>query len=198
MKQVLFSNDMALLQRWESILNNKDTQLLDDFNELFDLKDSVVIFNSDACENKSEVLIDVLVKHNNKILILDRVPDYFKVQKWLAKGIKGYGNVIMSSSYLLSAVDAISEDLIWLIPDITTQFVKNFVGHEEPKSHENMLLDELTKKEREIALLLKEGYTNTDIAMSLNISINTVKTHVKNIYKKFQVKDRIAFSMLFK
>lgn len=198
MKQILFSNDMALLQRWESILNNKDMQVLDDFSELFEIKDSVVIFNSDACGNKCEVLIDVLVKNHNKILILDRVPDYFKVQKWLAKGIKGYGNVIMSSSYLLSAVDAISEDLIWLIPDITTQFVKNFVGHEELNSHENMLLDELTKKEREIALLLKEGYTNTDIAMSLNVSINTVKTHVKNIYKKFQVKDRIAFSMLFK
>lgn len=198
MKQLLFSNDVALLQRWESILNNKDTQLLDDFNELFNVKDSIVIFNSDACENKCEVLIDVLVKNHNKILILDRVPDYFKVQKWLAKGIKGYGNVIMSSSYLLSAVDAISEDLIWLIPDITTQFVKNFVGDEKPNSHDNMLLDELTKKEREIALLLKEGYTNTDIAMSLNVSINTVKTHVKNIYKKFQVKDRISFSMLFK
>lgn len=198
MKQVLFSNDVALLQRWESILNKKETQLLDDLEELFSVKDSIVIFNSEACGSKCEVLIDVLVRNQNKILILDRVPDYFKVQKWLAKGIKGYGNVIMTSSYLLSAVDAISEDLIWLTPDITTQFIKNFVGNEQQVSHETVLLEELTKKEKEIALLLKEGYTNTDIAMSLDVSINTIKTHVKNIYKKFQVKDRIAFSMLFK
>lgn len=198
MKQILFSNDLALIQRWENILNKDNTELIDDIEDLFLFKNQIIIFNSCACGNQCEMLIDSLVANKNKVLILDRVPEFEKAQRWLQKGIKGYGNAIMTKSYLLSAIEAISNDMIWLIPDITTQFVKSFVNHEKPESKGMKLLENLTKKEKDIALLLKDGYTNSDIVFSLNISPNTVKTHVKNIYKKFQVKDRVSFAILFK
>lgn len=198
MKQILFSDDMALIQRWENILGKTTTQLIDDLERLYTVRDAIVIFNSCACGNKCDVIIDVLISNNNKVLILDRVPDFYKAQKWLAKGIKGYGNAIMTSSYLLSAIEAISKELVWLIPDITTAFVNHLVKKEHiQNNNEDKIYNELTKKEQEIAKLLKEGYTNSDISTMLDISLNTVKTHVKNIYKKLQVKDRISFSLLF-
>lgn len=198
MKQFLFSDDMALIQRWENILGKTTTQLIDDLERLYTVRDAIVIFNSCACGNKCDVIIDVLISNNNKVLILDRVPDFYKAQKWLAKGIQGYGNAIMTSSYLLSAIEAISKELVWLIPDITTAFVNHLVKKEHiQNNNEDKIYNELTKKEQEIAKLLKEGYTNSDISTMLDISLNTVKTHVKNIYKKLQVKDRISFSLLF-
>ncbi|WBA08284.1 LuxR C-terminal-related transcriptional regulator [Salinivibrio kushneri] len=48
----------------------------------------------------------------------------------------------------------------------------------------------LSKKEREIVELLKLGYSYKDLASALNISINTVKSHANNIYKKLGVKGR--------
>jgi DNA-binding NarL/FixJ family response regulator len=199
MKQFLFSDDMALIQRWENILGKTTTQLIDDLERLYTVRDAIVIFNSCACGNKCDVIIDVLISNNNKVLILDRVPDFYKAQKWLAKGIKGYGNAIMTSSYLLSAIEAISKELVWLIPDITTAFVNHLVKKEHiQNNNEDKIYNELTKKEQEIAKLLKEGYTNSDISTMLDVSLNTVKTHVKHIYKKLQVKDRISFSLLFK
>ena len=198
MEQILFSDDMALIQRWENILGKTTTQLIDDLERLYTVRDAIVIFNSCACGNKCDVIIDVLISNNNKVLILDRVPDFYKAQKWLAKGIKGYGNAIMTSSYLLSAIEAISKELVWLIPDITTAFVNHLVKKEHiQNNNEDKIYNELTKKEQEIAKLLKEGYTNSDISTMLDISLNNVKTHVKNIYKKLQVKDRISFSLLF-
>jgi DNA-binding NarL/FixJ family response regulator len=198
MKQFLFSDDMALIQRWENILGKTTTQLIDDLERLYTVRDAIVIFNSCACGNKCDVIIDVLISNNNKVLILDRVPDFYKAQKWLAKGIKGYGNAIMTSSYLLSAIEAISKELVWLIPDITTAFVNHLVKKEHiQNNNEDKIYNELTKKEQEIAKLLKEGYTNSDISTMLDVSLNTVKTHVKHIYKKLQVKDRISFSLLF-
>ncbi len=196
MEQILFSDDMTLIQRWENILGKATTQLVDDFERLYQVNNAIVIFNSCACGNKCDVIIDVLVSNNNKVLILDRVPDFYKAQKWLAKGIKGYGNAIMTKSYLLSAVEAISKEMVWLIPDITTAFVNHLVKKEYLHNHEK-IYNELTKKEQEIAKLLKGGYGNSDISAMLDISLNTVKTHVKNIYKKLQVKDRISFSLLF-
>lgn len=198
MKHVLFSDDIALIQRWENIIGKSNVEVVDDMKVLSNVKDAIVIFNSSACDNNCDILIDTLVIKNNKILILDRVPDFYKAQKWLAKGIKGYGNAIMTSSYLHSAIEAISNGMIWLIPDITTAFVNHLVKKETLEEDKNQqIYDELTIAEQKIAKLLKEGYSNIDICEALDISLNTVKTHVKHIYKKLQVKDRISFSLLF-
>lgn len=50
--------------------------------------------------------------------------------------------------------------------------------------------ESLSKREREVLLLLAAGQDNRAIAASLQISINTVEKHVKNIYKKLGVSSR--------
>ncbi|MEZ5059616.1 MAG: response regulator transcription factor [Saprospiraceae bacterium] len=52
------------------------------------------------------------------------------------------------------------------------------------------LLANVTPKEFEIMLDLYEGKTNQQIAAKHFISINTVKTHVKNLYSKLHVQSR--------
>ncbi|MCI9596954.1 MAG: LuxR family transcriptional regulator [Firmicutes bacterium] len=49
----------------------------------------------------------------------------------------------------------------------------------------------LTEREFEILALLYEGDTNQSIADQLVISINTVKRHIQNIYKKLSVSSRV-------
>ena len=41
-----------------------------------------------------------------------------------------------------------------------------------------------------MAVLLLAGYNSTDIAKILMISVNTVKTHLKNLYAKMAVHNR--------
>lgn len=49
---------------------------------------------------------------------------------------------------------------------------------------------DLSVREREVAVLLLQGKTYRKIAGELYISENTVKTHVKNIYSKFNIQSR--------
>ncbi len=49
----------------------------------------------------------------------------------------------------------------------------------------------LTPKEQIVHRELIEGLAGKDIANRLGISNNTVKTHIKNIYKKYEVHSRI-------
>lgn len=53
-----------------------------------------------------------------------------------------------------------------------------------------------TKREREIASLLITGISYQGIADQLHISMPTVKTHVSNIYRKSQVRNRAALILL--
>ena len=48
----------------------------------------------------------------------------------------------------------------------------------------------LTKREIDVWGELSKGKTNKEIAKSLFISVNTVKTHLKSLYSKLDVKNR--------
>jgi DNA-binding NarL/FixJ family response regulator len=48
----------------------------------------------------------------------------------------------------------------------------------------------LTLREEETLLLLTKGYANKEIADYLHLSIETVRSHLKNIYKKMHVRSR--------
>lgn len=50
---------------------------------------------------------------------------------------------------------------------------------------------ELTPSETKILLLLKDGAANKTISDKAEISVNTVKFHLKKIYKKLDAKNRI-------
>jgi two-component system, NarL family, response regulator LiaR len=48
----------------------------------------------------------------------------------------------------------------------------------------------LTKKEEEVLVVLAKGLLYKEISVQLSISIDTVKKHCKNIYKKLNVRNR--------
>jgi DNA-binding NarL/FixJ family response regulator len=53
----------------------------------------------------------------------------------------------------------------------------------------------LTEREVEVLRLITEGLNNTEMAERLCISMNTVKTHLKNIFMKLEVADRTAAAL---
>lgn len=48
----------------------------------------------------------------------------------------------------------------------------------------------LTKREKEILILVSKGLMNKDIAARLNISEKTIKNHMSNLFRKIDVADR--------
>jgi ATP/maltotriose-dependent transcriptional regulator MalT len=58
------------------------------------------------------------------------------------------------------------------------------------------LVSKLSRREREVSLLLAEGRTNADIAQKLFISEMTVKVHVRNIFSKVGARNRAEAAVL--
>jgi len=75
--------------------------------------------------------------------------------------------------------------------------LKQYVVYLVPKnmaSTQSFTRDEmqchLTSKEREVCLLVQKGLSNSEIANEMFISVNTVKSHLKSLFKKMNVNNR--------
>ena len=72
----------------------------------------------------------------------------------------------------------------------------NFMYTKCIRIDENMNL--LTPKEKKITEKVLEGHTYAEIADILNISINTLKTHMKNIFNKYSIKSKTELFTKFR
>jgi RNA polymerase sigma factor (sigma-70 family) len=102
----------------------------------------------------------------------------------------------MKPHFLLSAVDAIKENMVWLHPEFTSALIMQI----PEKRVENIseIISVLSQREKEVVLFLKEGLTYNKIAENLGITPRTVKAHAHSIYTKLQVKDRLSLALLLK
>ena len=100
-----------------------------------------------------------------------------------------------SLNHLIKGIELISNGDYW-IPRKTLAKVINKMRQNqktEKQSH-NSIPDELTPREKEILILVSTGATNTEIARKIFLSENTVKTHLSNLYKKLEIKNRTQAS----
>jgi DNA-binding NarL/FixJ family response regulator len=60
-----------------------------------------------------------------------------------------------------------------------------------------MVYSKITLRKKEILTLLNNGLTDKEIGLELHISINTVKTHLKEIYRILEAKNRVHACTLY-
>ena len=191
MKKIsLYTNLKRDYEKMKNGLVDYDLKNIENREELLTLKDNIVIINTSVNLDKEEETIEILLENRNKILILESTPKLINAQNWLLLGVHGYGNSMMNDIYLKSAIQTINNGLTWLIPDITMEILSKL---NSDSLNQKDVLNQLSKAEQQVAILLKDGLSNTKISEELKLSINTVKSHIKNIYLKLDVKDRFSF-----
>ncbi|WP_164469621.1 LuxR C-terminal-related transcriptional regulator [Aliarcobacter cryaerophilus] len=191
MKKIsLYTNLKRDYEKMKNSLIDYDLKNIENREELLTLKENIIIINTSVNLDKEEETIEILLENRNKILILESTPKLINAQNWLLLGVHGYGNSMMNDIYLKSAIQTINNGLTWLIPDITMEILSK-LNSDSLKQKD--ILNQLSKAEQQVAILLKDGLSNTKISEELKLSINTVKSHIKNIYLKLEVKDRFSF-----
>lgn len=191
MKKIsLYTNLKRDYEKMKNSLIDYDLKNIENREELLTLKENIIIINTSVNLDKEEETIEILLENRNKILILESTPKLINAQNWLLLGVHGYGNSMMNDIYLKSAIQTINNGLTWLIPDITMEILSKL---NSDSLNQKDVLNQLSKAEQQVAILLKDGLSNTKISEELKLSINTVKSHIKNIYLKLEVKDRFSF-----
>jgi DNA-binding NarL/FixJ family response regulator len=121
-----------------------------------------------------------------QILMLTMYEDDENVFQSLVAGASGYLVKRTSPSELLNAIQEVHSGSSPMSGKIARTVVEYFQKQQGAATHE----EPLSKREQEILNLLAKGYRYKEIADTLSISFETVRTHLKNIYEKLHVHSR--------
>lgn len=133
-----------------------------------------------------------------QIMMLTTFDDDEYIYEALSAGAVGYILKDIHPTYLISAIRSIHEGGLLISSNVAQKIVDKLIhtpGKGKIATHDHQvkhtLLDELSKREREVLLQISKGYTNKEIAENLFIIEQTVKNHVSTIYSKLGVRDRV-------
>ena len=130
--------------------------------------------------NGWDVLKEIRENENTKqipIIMTTAISEEQKIVKGLKMGADDYIVKPFVLSTLLARIEAVIRRSAWNKND------SNQIDIKKVKSVNN----EITPKESAVLELLTKGLNNKEIAEKLDITEVTVKTHLRNIYKKFKL-----------
>lgn len=133
-----------------------------------------------------------------KVLMLTTFDDDDYVVEALKLGAVGYLLKDMPPSELIKAIRAVHEGGVLISPKVAAKIVDKLINPagkaRNPDPELNLLVNELSNREKEVLRLLAQGFDNKEIANRLFIAEQTVKNHVSIIYSKLGVHDRVQAS----
>jgi DNA-binding NarL/FixJ family response regulator len=135
----------------------------------------------------------VAVKPNPpRVVILTTfdVKDY--VYDSLRAGASGFLLKRTRPDELKAAIRVVHEGEALLSPSVTRVLLDEFAKSRPTGAHLTRSLDAITNREVEVLSQIGNGLSNAEIAEVLYVSENTVKTHVKHILMKLDLRDRVA------
>ena len=92
-------------------------------------------------------------------------------------------------STLQAGIGKVLQGDMWFSRKFSQQYITHLRRHSRPLNKTVPAI--LTKREQQIITFLSMGASNQQIAEQLFVSENTVKTHLHNIFKKIDVKNRV-------
>jgi DNA-binding NarL/FixJ family response regulator len=96
---------------------------------------------------------------------------------------------------LVHAVRVVAAGDALLAPSVTRRIIEQFT--QRPVRPElGTQLESLTRREREVLVLLARGKSNAELAACLFVSEGTVKTHVSSLLSKLGLRDRVQAVVL--
>ena len=97
---------------------------------------------------------------------------------------------------LIAAVHTIAAGDSLLSPSVTRRVIDRMARQPTPDLSDHAKLDTLTPRERDVMELIARGLSNREIAAALVVEDSTVRTHVKRILMKLQLRDRVQVVIL--
>jgi len=127
---------------------------------------------------------------SSRVLILTTFDLDEYVYEALRAGASGFLLKRTPAEDLVAGVRVVAQGDALLSPSVTKRLIGEFARRPAADGPTPAALDVLTDREREVLTLIAQGLSNQEIAAKLFLSEGTVKTHIKRIFYKLDLRDR--------
>jgi DNA-binding NarL/FixJ family response regulator len=202
---LIVEDDLRYSELLRTILVNSEKALpvgvldncLDIVNQVRATEPDIVIMDINLPGKSGIEGVEILKKvfPNLKVLMLTVFEDEDKIFAAIKAGAMGYLLKKDSPQKVLDSVQDVYEGKSSINGIIARKVLEYFQKQPAVKNPDEY---NLTKREHEILELLMQGLSYKEIADQCNISIQTLNSHVKNIYNKLGVHSRAEASAKFR
>ena len=199
---LLYSSRPEIIKHWSHAYGDIKTQICKNEKEMYEVIDKnyldIVLLLEYRQYNNIESFLSLFQREypKVKIMLFSNKPSFEQGYSLLKYGIKSYANTYMRPTHLKEAYLTVKSGKIWLYPEFI-QFMISELANSKKDSHvkDDPILAKLSEREAQVALLLKDGLSNKEIALRTGITERTVKAHLSSIFAKTDTKDRLSLAL---
>jgi len=143
-------------------------------------------------DEQPSLMLRISAMSDAKVLLLALEREPSNVEDWLKEGARGLINPQADSAQLLKAITKVYAGEFWFNRQITSRIFSG-LGQAKELSEEQKRIADLTAKEKLVVKAVVDGGGKTlrETAKDLEISENTVRNHLRSIYSKLGLANRL-------
>lgn len=134
-------------------------------------------------------------KPEAKIVVMDLAPVQPALVEYVRAGVDGFVLKDATFAEFLHTIREVSRGVKVLPSTLTSSLLSQIADHVTRSGKGNPFKSvRMTNREREVVELIAEGLSNKQIAIRLNLAVDTVKSHVHNILEKLALHTRLEIA----
>lgn len=164
---------------------------------LAETKPAVLLLDAGLSDDDSlRVVLAVAKKMPSvKIVVMDLIPAHEDIIELVNAGVSGFILKDTSFDEFVATIRAVAGGAKMLPPRMMESLFSQIAAETAVRGGEHVIEDiRMSRCEREAIELIGEGLRNKEIAMRLNISTHTVKSHVRNVMDKLALHTRLQIA----
>ena len=169
----------------------------DTLHKIAILKPHVVLMDLGLRGSNGLRVVATLSKESPEIRVIGMglLPSQADIVEFVEAGAVGFILKDATIEETLETIRAVMRGTKILPPVLTGSLFNHVVEHSIAKGKGNPIeAVRMTKREREIIALITEALSNKEIALRLNLSTYTVKSHIHNILEKMALHSRLEIA----
>ncbi|MQA86535.1 MAG: response regulator [Streptosporangiales bacterium] len=119
-------------------------------------------------------------------VILSAVTGIEPVVQVIRRGAAAWAPKTAGGDVLVRVIRGVARGEAWIPPDLLAELLRRLVAENNPAGPPDPLTG-LTAREREVLQCMVDGLSRSETASCLGLSINTVRTHTRNLLAKLEL-----------
>jgi DNA-binding NarL/FixJ family response regulator len=122
-----------------------------------------------------------------RVIMLSQTSDPSRIVAAIEAGACAWVRKDESIEHLLRVIRGVIRGETWLPPSETGNVLSLLLKQRAGREDRDRMLARLTRRERQVLACVAEGVSRSQVAEQLNLTANTVRTHLQNITAKLEV-----------